>query len=340
MSSEHRADYVEQSEMDDSYWAALFTQEETVSPVEENGLHPAVTEELATSVYTWSRNGAAAHTSTDPWTLAQKALDDDEVLELEVTGHNKGGLLVQWNGLQGFVPASQLVDLPQFHIPRERLRALSNWHGRTLSLKVIEVNRANNRLILSERAANVEADQRMALLRRVRVGEQLQGTVTNLTDFGAFVDLGGVEGLIHISEISWSRVIHPSHILKPDQKVTVRVLTVDRQKERIALTLKRLKPDPWENVEKRYQAGQIVEGVVGNIVTYGAFVILEDELEGLVHISELAEGSFLHPRDVVQQGDKVVAKVLHVDSRNKRLSLTLRGVKNDLDPVEPERQHE
>lgn len=332
MSSEHKADYTERPETDDSYWAALFTQEEVVSPAEDGGRLTA-TEELASSVYSWSNNGTAAR--SDPWTLAQAALEKDEVLQLSVTGHNKGGLLVQWNGLQGFVPASQLVDLPQFHIVRERQRALSQWQGRTLSLKVIEVNRANNRLILSERAATVEAEQRDGLLKRVRIGERLQGLVTNLTDFGAFIDLGGVEGLIHISEISWSRVIHPSHILQPGQAVEVQVLTIDRQKERIALTMKRLKSDPWENVEQRYKPGQLVEGFVGNIVTYGAFVVLEEELEGLVHISELAEGSFLHPRDVVQQGDKVVAKVLHVDSRSKRLSLTLRGAKNSLNSADP-----
>jgi small subunit ribosomal protein S1 len=324
MSSEHKTDYSERLEVDDSYWAALFVQEEVISETEAGPQRP--TEELASSAYSWSSNGTAAR--SDPWTLAQEALEKDEVLQLSVTGHNKGGLLVQWNGLQGFVPASQLVDLPQFHIVRERQRALGQWHGRSLSLKVIEVNRTNNRLILSERAASVEAKERDGLLRRVQIGERLQGLVTNLTHFGAFVDLGGVEGLIHISEISWSRVIHPSHVLQPGQKVEVQVLTIDRQKERIALTMKRLKPDPWENLEQRYRPGQLVEGVVGNIVTYGAFVVLEDELEGLVHISELAEGSFLHPRDVVQQGDRVTARVLHVDSRSKRLSLTLRGTKN------------
>jgi small subunit ribosomal protein S1 len=331
MSSEHEADTIQRVEADESYWTALFEHEELVSPPGENEGQEAVTGELITGAYAWSSNGTAAR--SDPWTLAQEALDQDEVLRLTVAGHNKGGLLVQWNGLQGFVPASQLVDLPEFHIPRERQRALSQWHGRSLSLKVIEVSRENNRLIFSERAAMVEARQRIGLLRRVRIGDKLQGTVTNLTDFGAFVELGGVEGLIHISEISWSRVIHPSHILQPGQVVEVQVLTVDRQKERIALTMKRLKSDPWENVEQRYQPGQVVEGVVGNIVTFGAFVVLEEELEGLIHISELAEGSFFHPRDVVQQGDKVVAKILQVDSRSKRLSLTLRGTKNSTDPA-------
>jgi small subunit ribosomal protein S1 len=331
MSTEQKVDNTGQLEADESYWTALFTQEELASPAGENIGQVASGRDLVASAYSWSSNGTA--TRPDPWTRAQQALDEDEVLQLTVNGHNKGGLLVQWNGLQGFVPASQLVDLPQFHIPRERQRALGHWHGRSLSLKVIEVNRANNRLILSERAAMVEAEQRIGLLRRVRIGERLQGTVTNLTDFGAFIDLGGVEGLIHISEISWSRVIHPSHILRPGQVVEVQVLTVDRQRERIALTMKRLKTDPWENVEQRYRPGQLVEGVVGHIVTYGAFVVLEEELEGLIHISELAEGSFLHPRDVVQQGDKVVAKILQVDSRSKRLSLTLRGTKNSTAPT-------
>ncbi|HSO28192.1 MAG TPA: S1 RNA-binding domain-containing protein, partial [Anaerolineales bacterium] len=141
-----------------------------------------------------------------------------------------------------------------------------------------------------------------------------------------FVDLGGVEGLIHISELSWSRVPHPSKIVKPDQKVEVLVLGVDQENERVALSLKQLYPDPWKTVESRYQVGQLVEGVINNIVNYGAFVLLEPELEGLIHISELAEGSFLHPRNVVDIGDKVTARVLQVDGRAKRLALSLRGV--------------
>lgn len=272
-----------------------------------------------------------AAATTDPWQLAREYLDDDRTLELKVIGHNKGGLLVAWNGIQGFVPASQLIDFPQFHVTRERLNSLAEWQGRVLQLKIIEVNQSNSRLIFSERATLVAAEQRETLLGDVRVGQQREGRITNLTDFGAFVDLGGVEGLVHISEISWSRVVHPSAVLRPGQNVRVTVLSVDSTAARVALSIKRLRPDPWLTAEERYRPGQYVSGVIGNITTYGAFVVLEEELEGLVHISELAEGMFMHPRDVVRSGEEVVARVLSVDGRKKRIALSLRGVADATD---------
>lgn len=268
----------------------------------------------------------------DPWQMAQEMMDADRTLHLPVVGYNKGGLLVFWNGIQGFVPASQLIDFPQFHVPRERLQALEAWQDRQLTLKIIEVNQGNSRLIFSERATLVAAEQREVLLLGVKPEERRHGIVTNLTDFGAFVDLGGLEGLIHISEISWSRVPHPSALLRPGQEVEVLVLSVDKTAERVALSMKRLHADPWQDVESRYRSGQLVTGVVGNVTTYGAFVILEEELEGLIHISELAEGRFLHPRDVVRSGETVTARVLSVDGRHKRLALSLRGI----DPAAPQ----
>jgi len=183
-----------------------------------------------------------------------------------------------------------------------------------------------NRLILSERATLVEADQREKLFYRIEPGQIHEGTVTNLTNFGAFVDLGGVEGLIHISELSWSRVIHPSDMVEPDQEVRVKVLNVDSENGRVALSLKRLRENPWLTVDERFKPGQLVEGIISNVVSFGAFVMIEDELEGLIHISQLAEGVFLHPRNVVQKGQIVVARVLKVDGDNKRLALTLRGL--------------
>ena len=164
---------------------------------------------------------------------------------------------------------------------------------------------------------------------RIEPGQVHEGQVTNLTNFGAFVDLGGVEGLIHISELSWSRVIHPSDILEPDQKVRVKVLNVDSENGRVALSLKRLHENPWLTVDERFKPGQLVEGTITNVVSFGAFVMIEEELEGLIHISQLAEGVFLHPRNVVQKGQIVVAQVLKVDGANKRLALTLRDLTTD-----------
>lgn len=326
------------SAADESYWVALFQMEEAFGKeatpdIPEATFSPEPETEPVTAFGNGSLAGdlpislpAKAPSVVDPWQLAQEWMDSDRVLQLRIIGHNKGGLLVSWNGIQGFVPASQLIDFPQFHIPRERLQTLSEWHDRELQLKIIEVSKFNSRLIFSERATLVAADQREDLLNGVRVGQKREGTVTNLTDFGAFIDLGGVEGLVHISEISWSRVIHPSHVLQPGQTVRVIVLSVDQDSARVALSMKRLRPDPWLTAEERYKPGQRVQGVIGNITTYGAFVILEEELEGLVHISELAEGVFMHPRDVVTSGEGVVARVLSVDGRQKRIALSLRGV--------------
>jgi small subunit ribosomal protein S1 len=275
--------------------------------------------------FQWS-DGDNTSTS-DPWQAAVALFNADEAIKLAITGYNKGGLLLQWQGLQGFVPASQLIDFPHFHLEIERINALKAWVDRTLTLKIIEVSQETNRLIFSERAALVAADQRDEVFDRIKPGQVVQGEVTNLTDFGAFVDLGGVEGLVHISELSWSRVTHPSHIVAPGQAVSVRVLKVDPHNGRIALSLKRLKADPWQSVDERFQVGQLVTGVVSNVVNFGAFVMIEDELEGLIHISELAEGAFLHPRNVVQRGEEVVARILLVDGNAKRLALSLRDVK-------------
>ena len=328
---------------DDGYWASLFNTEDAFArdaePVPTDMSLPYdLIEPLAAPIPENGRNDPQAiiipadqspAAETDPWALAKRCMDEDQMLELRVEGHNKGGLLVFWNGIQGFVPASQLIDFPHFHIPRERHQTLAEWNDRVLRVKIIEVNQTSSRLIFSERATLVGADERIDLLRGVRPGDRLSGVVTNLTDFGAFVDLGGVEGLVHISEISWSRVVHPSGLLRQGQQVEVVVLSVDQKAGRIALSIKRLRPDPWATAEERYRPGQGVAGVIGNITTYGAFVVLEEELEGLVHISELAEGIFMHPRDVVRTGDRVVARVLNVDARNKRIALSLRGGGSD-----------
>ncbi len=317
------------SKADDSFWTALLQQqEEVITPTP----YPNESKEIWTSInspvngrFSWA-NGKE---KPNPWQLAQEYHDNDDSLTLTVKGYNKGGLLVQWHTLQGFIPASQLIDFPQFHLETERMRALKKWVDKPLTLKIIEVNKEVNRLILSERAALVEADERDDLLYRINEGDQLDGQVTNLTKFGAFVDLGGVEGLIHISELSWSRVIHPSDIVQPGKKVTVSVLSIDPNNGRIALSLKQLKKDPWATVDTRYKVGQLVEGVVNNVVKFGAFVMVEDELEGLVHISELAEGNFLHPHNVVHKGQKVVARILTVHGASKRLALSLRGIEQN-----------
>lgn len=307
---------------DNGFWTALLAQENTHSPAnthDENHWRESLPLDAHPMQPT---NGRPAQ--ENPWLLAQECMEADEVIRLRVAGHNKGGLIVYWHGIQGFVPASQLIDFPQFHIEQQRIHALRQWSNRWLALKIIEVNSATNRLILSERASQVKAETREQLLDKIMPGDIVTGIVSNLTDFGAFLDLGGVEGLAHISELSWSRVTHPSKVLQPGQQTTVVVLEVDRDNGRIALSRKRLKNDPWQQIEDRYWPGQFVDGFISNVVSYGAFVQIEDELEGLVHISELAEGSFLHPRNVVCRGEPVRARVLAVSGKEKRLSLSLR----------------
>ena len=325
MSSDNSINNYTRQALDDTYWQALFAQEESMAgfaaPPEPDDLPWS---EFKQNSQPHDPSDTPLRTGQNPWDTAQTIFDADESLELEVTGYNKGGLLVYWNGLQGFIPASQLINFPQFHFEAERTQALKDWMQKILSLKIVELNAKTNRLIFSERAAGVKAEDREQLFEEICPGDQLDGVVTNLTKFGAFVDLGGAEGLIHISELSWSRVVHPSDIIQPGQPVSVMVMNVDRDQDRIALSLKRLKPDPWRSVEKRYKPGQLVTGIVNNIVNFGAFVQLEDELEGLIHISELAEGSFLHPRNVVQTGQEVTTRIITVDGPAKRLALSLR----------------
>ncbi len=310
---------------DDAYWQALFEQENKVAPESP----PASDEPTPTHIHVNGRMADAnfrLSPETDPWLEAENLQKQDKCLVLTVSGYNKGGLLVYWQGLQGFVPASQLIDWPELHLSQDRSQLLRNWLERELTLKIIEVNRSANRLILSERATLIGADERETLFEQLMPGDTVEGYVSNLTDFGAFVDVGGVEGLIHISELSWSRVVHPNQILKPKQPVKCQVLAVYPDEGRIALSRKRLHRNPWQDVEARYKPGQIVSGVVSNIVNFGAFIQLEQELEGLVHISELAEGTFLDPRNVIRKGEKVRARVLHVNGRDKRISLSMRSV--------------
>lgn len=271
-----------------------------------------------------SSNGSPPSSTDSDWDEVQTVYNADQTVDLRVVGFNRGGLLVEWNSLRGFIPASQLIDFPVMADNRARREALAQRVGQVLRLRVIELDRDQNRLILSERAAQVEPGARANVLTRIRPGDTCTGQVTNLCDFGVFVDLGGLEGLIHISELSWGRVSHPRDVVKRGDTVTVHVLQVDPEQGRIALSLKRMRPDPWKMVEERYQVGQMVEGVITNVVDFGAFACIEEGLEGLIHVSELAEGHFLHPRNVVREGETVRARILNIDGSARRLGLSLR----------------
>lgn len=310
---------------DESYWEALLNEGE-VAP--EGGALPMREGPWNALGFDQAQDGlgepgapGAAHTD---WDQVQHDFEADTTVALRVVGYNRGGLLVEWNSLRGFVPASQLVDFPVMADTRTRRELLAGRIGQTIMLRVIELDRVQNRLILSERAAQVQPGTRATVLNTIKQGDIYSGQVTNLCDFGVFVDLGGLEGLIHISELSWGRVGHPSDVLHRGDTIQVYVMHVDHGQERVALSLKRLHPDPWQTVEERYQIGQTIEGKITNVVDFGAFVCVEEGLEGLIHVSELAEGHFLHPRNVVHEGDTVRARILNIDGRARRLGLSLR----------------
>jgi small subunit ribosomal protein S1 len=305
-----------QPALDEGYWSSLLNDGEFAKPGREND-HRRYTED-GYHDRDLHRHGET-HDGGD-WHEIQRITDNDEVIELPVIGYNRGGLLVEWRSLRGFVPASQLVE----HTNGMRRRSLVNMVGQKLRLRVIELNAEKNRLILSERAAQARPGERAGILHRLQPGDTVSGIITNLCDFGAFVDLGGLEGLIHISELSWGRVGHPEHMLQRGQEVDAYVLEVDRDNARIALSIKRLRPDPWKTVEERYRVGEIVEGLITNVVDFGAFACIEEGLEGLIHVSELAEGHFLHPRNVVAEGQRVRARILSIDGNARRLGLSLR----------------
>lgn len=334
----------EDLELDEGYWRALLAAVENLPipatrPAQGYHASPSLashTSHLSAADQSQRSNAehatqpsASASNEQETWTLLREAMAHNTLLQVEAIGCNRGGLIVHFRGLRGFIPASHLEALsPDMDEPTRR-SALAGHIGRHLNVRVIEIEPEHGRVVFSERtAAEAEAPAHAIppILREIRPGETRRGHVTNLTAFGAFVDLGGYEGLVHVSELSWSRVNHPRDILRIGEEVDVYVMSVAPEEGRIALSLKRAKANPWETIEQRYHVGQIVHGTVTNVVQFGAFIKVEDDLEGLVHISELAEGSFMHPRNIVQEGDHVVARVIGVDSRHRRLALSLRGL--------------
>lgn len=269
----------------------------------------------------------------EDWRVAEEYLDSQEPYEGVISGYNKGGLIIKLGHLRGFLPASQ-VSFSR----RRRAKGESpedRWGDmleEPILAKVIEVDRSRNRLILSERAAAREARDvlKERLIDDLEVGEIRTGHVISLADFGAFVDIGGADGLIHSSEISWKRVSHPSDVLKVGQKVKVKVLSLDKKRKRISLSLRELEADPWEEIVGQFQEGQLVLGRITKLTKFGAFASLVDageyEIEGLIHISELAERRIEHPREVVQEGQEVTLRIINIDQERRRIGLSLKKV--------------
>jgi len=259
------------------------------------------------------------------WRRLQQSFDANEVIEAKVINYNKGGLLVNLDGVRGFVPSSQVSGISRGP-ETQKQSDMAKMVGSSMPLKVIEINRNRNRLILSERQAvqEVREGRKDELLTSLKEGDIRSGVVTSIADFGAFVDIGGADGLVHLSELSWSRVKHPSEVLKPGDKVKVYILSVDNDRKRIALSIKRTQNEPWTTVTDRYHLGQVVEGTITQLATFGAFARIEDGVEGLIHVSEMGDGRVQHPRDVVQEGDLVQARIIRIDPARKRMGLSMR----------------
>ncbi len=262
------------------------------------------------------------------WLVAQEKMEANEMFEARVTGHNAGGLEVEFGKLRGFVPASHLSSLPREMSPEERKAHLATFVGKTIPVKVVEVDRKRRRLIMSERAARRrwQREHRKQLLDEIQVGEVREGTVRSLSEFGAFVDLGGADGLVHISELAWFPVAHPSEVLKVGQVVEVKVLRIDKQRERVGLSLKRVQPDPWSHIDELYTPNQLVEAVVTRVTDFGAFVRLRSGVEGLLHVSEMADIRPDHPQSLVSPGDLLLLRVLRIEPDRRRIGLSLRAV--------------
>jgi small subunit ribosomal protein S1 len=259
------------------------------------------------------------------WRRLQELYEANEAIQAEVTNYNKGGLLVNLDGVRGFVPASQVSEI-RGGDDASKQADMAKLIGTKLNLKVIEINRHRNRLILSERQAMQERRDELKekLIEELKEGEVRHGRVSSICDFGAFVDIGGADGLVHLSELSWSRVRHPSEVLKVGQEVDVAVLGINPQERKIALSLKRTQAEPWSQVGDKYEVGQLVRGTITQLANFGAFARIEDGIEGLIHVSELTDERITHPKQVVKEGDELILRIIRIDPQRRRMGLSLR----------------
>lgn len=261
------------------------------------------------------------------WDKAEALLKSNTLWKGQISGYNQGGLLVQFGQLRAFIPNSQITDSENHNGSQDEREAWMKDHvGQTLALKIITADRKLRRLIMSERQGRQELrhNRTKELLNELKVGQVISGQVRQLSNFGAFVDLYGGDGMIHVSELAWHKIRHPSEVVEVGQPLEVYILDLDQQKERISLSLKQLQPDPWELIQQTYQEGQLIAGQVSNVVDFGAFVILEDGLEGLVHISEMSEPPPNSPQELVAKGDTLQLRIIHIDTQRHRISLSMK----------------
>jgi len=269
------------------------------------------------------------------WERAEGLMQSQNIFEGVVEAFNRGGVIVRLGQVRGFVPASQLNTggngmNENEPVATENAEEDDRWApllGGSLKLKVIDIDRKRNRLILSERLAMREwrRKQKEQLLESLKEGDVYDGVISSIAPFGAFVDLGGADGLIHLSELSWNRVTHPSEVVQVGDKVKVQILSVDLERRRIGLSMRRLQPQPWEVISQTYEVGQVVRGKITKLVNFGAFARLNDDgVEGLIHISELADRRVNHPKEVVAEGEEYDLRIIRIDTDKRRMGLSLK----------------
>ena len=283
----------------------------------------------------------------ETWEKAQQLMDDKETFTGKIDGYNRGGLLVNFNGLNGFIPGSQLSFTRRTDVngntPEERF---NEFIGEEIELRVIEVDQERRRLIFSERAAVHESRDsiRDKVIEKVDIGDVRTGRVTSLADFGAFVNINGADGLVHLSEISWDRIRHPSDILKVGEEVEVEVISIDEVKRHIGLSIRRLQEDPWQEQIGELKVGQLVSATITRLTKFGAFAQITDEIEGLIHISEISDEHIGHPKEVLHEGDQVTLRIIKIEPESHRIGLSLRRVESlafaDMDLKELEKELE
>lgn len=301
--------------VDEGWWESVLADEQRYAP-QRPQTGKAAHESHVESVH-------EVEPARTDWDTVKQLYSGDRIVKMEVTGYNRGGLLVESDGMSGFVPFSHLVDMTGREHDEDRDESLKEYVGRSLQVKVIECVPEDGRVVFSERAALSEPGKRAELFHSLQTGGEVTGTITNITDFGAFVDLGGVEGLIHISELSWGRVSHPNQIVKLGDEIKVQVLDISAERCRVALSLKRLLPNPWEHADTEFAEDQIVSATITKILSYGAFAILDAGVEGLIHASEMPLEEGQTPRDILQIGQQVTVRVLHVDKEHQRLGFSM-----------------
>jgi small subunit ribosomal protein S1 len=313
--------------IDEGWWTSVLAEESRCAPraaQQRVETKPAPNRAAGRAAPSHEAASPAEKDAAADWNHLKDLYLRDQIVDLKVTSFNRGGLLVEGDGLYGFVPFSHLVDLAGKAENGGRDHDLEAYVGRTLHLKVIECVPEDGRVVFSERAAQSESGKRTEIFSSLQAGQRVTGVVTNITDFGVFVDLGGVEGLIHISELSWGRVAHPASVVKMGSALDVQVLELAPERCRVALSLKRMQPNPWTNAAVNFPEGSVQPATVSSVLSYGVFARLDAGVEGLVHASEIPQVDDKPLKEILCEGQQVQVRILHLDPERQRMGLSMR----------------